>query len=279
MTENSYQAPILNYPVNPYFSSSSDWEKDFLSKSVERKKIEKAFDFDQADVSLEEVAVQGKRIVEQSSGPRIYGDGSVKVKVADNPALENQQHPLDLVKGRVAGVQVSGAGLTWKVLIQGVGSINSSVEPLIMLDDIPIRLESLHTIPVQEIESFTVWKGPDTAVFGARGANGAIGFYTKRGREQLSTPVSEIVNQVPSGYQIEREFYSPKYGVDMIEPIKPDRRVTLFWAPNIRTDSSGKASVQFYNHDMTTVIQGEIEGLSANGNPGHARFEYSIVKF
>lgn len=265
--------PTLKYPFVPNFTSPSELERDFISKSLEREKINRAFDFEEGEISLDGVEVQGKKIIDQYSGPRIYGNGSIKVKVADNPVLENLQHPLDLIKGRVAGVQVSGGGLDWKVLIQGVSSIKSGVEPLILLDDIPIKLENLNSIPVLEIESFTVWKGPDTAVFGSRGSNGAIGFYTKRGNEG-AFPITQLeTSPVPAGYQIEQEFYSPKYTP---EKAKPDKRVTIFWEPNIQTDSTGKATVLFYNADLETEIQGEIEGISRTGNPGNARFRYKI---
>ncbi len=278
LAESSYTPPILDYRTNPRFVAPTDLERNFLSNAEVRKNIDRAFDFDTADVSLGAVEVRGKRIVEPYAGPRIYGSGTAAIKVAGNSGLENQQHPLDLIKGRVAGVQVSGSGQNWKVVIQGVGSINSSTEPLIMVDDIPVRLESLHTIPVYDIESVTVWKGPDTAVFGARGTNGAIGFYTKKKTESSSPPAEKATDPSVSGYQIEQEFYSPKYAVQGPAQAKPDRRVTLFWAPNILTDSSGKATVLFFNHDVETVIHGEIEGLGESGSPGTSRFHYKIEK-
>lgn len=273
-TVGHYSPPTLIRPIFPNFSPPSDLEKNFISKSLERKNIKRAFDFEEGEISLNGVEVQGKKIIDQYSGPRIYGNGSIKVKVADNPVLENLQHPLDLIKGRVAGVQVLGGGLDWKVLIQGVSSINSGVEPLIMLDDIPITLESLNSIPVLEIESFTVWKGPDTAIFGSRGANGAIGFYTKRGNVG-AIPMKQIeISSVPAGYQVEQEFYSPKYTTEEPIQVRPDKRVTLFWAPNIQTDSTGRATVLFFNPDVKTVIEGVIEGISRTGNPGTAKFQY-----
>ena len=81
---------------------------------------------------------------------------------------------------------------------------------------------------------------------------------------------------MPAGYQIEQEFYSPKYTPEKSKQAKPDKRVTIFWEPNIQTDSTGKATVLFYNADLETEIQGEIEGISRTGNPGNARFRYKI---
>lgn len=274
--EQFYQSPLIKYLWTSSYNPSVDFKKSFVSKSIERQNIEKAFSFDDSDIALEGVEVQGKKIIERYSGPRIYGDGSVKMKVAGNPALENLEHPLDLVKGRVAGVMVWGSGQVWKVLIRGVGSINSDTGPLIMVDDIPIAIENLYTIPVMEIESYTVWKGPDTAIFGARGSNGVIGFYTKKGIPQA--PVATVEKEIlaPKGYHIEREFYSPKYHLKDQNDPKPDRRITLFWEPYIQTDSLGNASVMFYNHDVETVVQMEIEGISISGKPAYSKFQYTI---
>lgn len=276
--EQFYQSPLIKYLWTSSYNPSVDFKKSFVSKSIERQNIEKAFSFDDSDIALEGVEVQGKKIIERYSGPRIYGDGSVKMKVAGNPALENLEHPLDLVKGRVAGVMVWGSGQVWKVLIRGVGSINSDTGPLIMVDDIPIAIENLYTIPVMEIESYTVWKGPDTAIFGARGSNGVIGFYTKKGIPQA--PVATVEKEIlaPKGYHIEREFYSPKYHLKDQNDPKPDRRITLFWEPYIQTDSLGNASVMFYNHDVETVVQMEIEGISISGKPAYSKFQYTISK-
>lgn len=276
--DRAYQSPIISYNWAPSYSPSSEFEKYFVSKSIERNNIDLAFDLDDSEISLDGIEVQAQRIIEPYSGPRIYGEGSVKMKVAGNQALENLQHPLELIKGRVAGVMVWGSGQVYKVLIRGVGSINSGTDPLIMVDDMPIAIENLYTIPVMEIESYTVWKGPDTAIFGSRGANGVIGFYTKKGVSETPAFSSEKEILAPRGYHIEKEFYSPKYHLKDHNPLKPDRRVTLFWEPNIQTDSLGYASVMFYNHDLETLVQVEIEGLSISGAPAYSKFDYQISK-
>jgi hypothetical protein len=256
-------------------------EQKFIAESTIRKNINRAFDLDTTAFVLDGVEIRGRKIEEPNLGPRIYGSGTVNMQVAGNPVLENLFHPLDLIKGRVAGVQVIGSGQTWSVIIQGVGSINSSSEPLVLVDDIPVRLEFLHTIPVQEIERFSIWKGADTAIFGARGGNGAIAFYTKKGSSSDKIDAQPTRKPNPKGlrgYQIEREFYSPTYLPEDSPSPRPDRRVTLFWAPMIQTDSLGKATVTFYNSDRETTVKAEVEGLSQEGKAGSAKFLYPIKR-
>ncbi len=279
--ENTYESPRLGFGTRLLAGGSFEMEERFISKAAERKRIDQAFDFTSSELELSEVEVKGKRITktEEYRGPRVYGGGTTMVKVAGKSELENLFHPLELVQGRVAGVQVSGSGINWDIKIQGANSINSNLEPLILLNDIPIDAKQLHTLPVQEIESFVVWKGPDTAIFGARGANGVIGFYTKKSNE---TPRSNSANNHGfirrKGYQIEREFYAPKYDTDEVLHSKPDHRATIFWAPMIQTDATGKATVRFFNADLNSTIRIKIEGLSLNGIPGHSDFHYQVEK-
>ncbi len=278
LLDNNYSSPQApkNFTLNS--NKKNILERAFQTESELRRNSNRAFDLDDSDFILEGIEVKGKKVEPNYTGSKIYGEGTIKIQVAGNPGLENQQHILDLVRGRVAGVQVSGSGNEWKVLIQGMGSINSGTDPLIMIDDIPIDIKSLIMIPVQEIESYTVWKGADTAIFGSRGANGAIGFYTKKRVEGTNTVSKEARIPNVKGYQVQKEFYSPKYNPKNLTNPKPDRRATLFWDPYVQTDSAGKASVSFYNHDIETVIYGELEGLSRNGEPGFGRFTYQIEK-
>jgi TonB-dependent SusC/RagA subfamily outer membrane receptor len=92
-----------------------------------------------------------------------------------------------VLQGRVAGVTVSRApdgGIS--VRIRGATSIYGNNEPLYVIDGIPIQPGpngSLTGINPYDIESIQVLKDPaDTAMYGARGANGVILIKTKRPR-------------------------------------------------------------------------------------------------
>ncbi|MBX2962938.1 MAG: TonB-dependent receptor plug domain-containing protein [Cyclobacteriaceae bacterium] len=278
LIDKLHDSPLLKFPLLTLKETQNEFEKAFITKSVMRRNIDKAYNFDEKVVLLEEVEVHAKREDTQTGYSKTFGKGSATVKISDNVALVNQFHPLQLVQGRVAGVQISGSGQNWNILIQGVNSINSGTEPLIMIDDIPVQIEMLNSIPVEDIESYTVWKGADAAIFGARGANGAIGFYTKRGATNLNLTTENSITPVGTGFQLEREFYAPKYDVQNPEHIKPDRRITLFWAPYLQTDSSGRVSVSFFNHDDETTVTSIIEGISTDGNAGYSTIEYKIMK-
>ncbi|MCQ2265947.1 MAG: TonB-dependent receptor plug domain-containing protein, partial [Bacteroidales bacterium] len=89
------------------------------------------------------------------------------------------------LEGAVAGVQVvssSGTpGSDVSIHIRGIGSVNASQSPLIVVDGVPYE-GSLNSIPQQDIESMTVLKdAAANSLYGARGSNGVILINTKRG--------------------------------------------------------------------------------------------------
>jgi TonB-dependent SusC/RagA subfamily outer membrane receptor len=73
-----------------------------------------------------------------------------------------------MLQGSVPGVMVNGD----QVLIRGISSIILSNEPLFVVDGTPVS--TISDISPQMVESIEVLKGPSSAIYGSRGANGAI---------------------------------------------------------------------------------------------------------
>ncbi|NPD93265.1 hypothetical protein, partial [Xylanibacter muris] len=67
-----------------------------------------------------------------------------------------------------------------------------------------------------------------------------------------------------SGYTKPETFEMPDYS--QIPPM-PDHRRTLYWNPNVKTDSKGKAKISFYNNSTCTSIAVSAEGITENGKP------------
>ena len=95
------------------------------------------------------------------------------------------------LQGRVPGVQVASAsgapGADVSVRVRGVGSINSSNEPLYIIDGIQIE-GGLNTVSPNDIEDITVLKdAASTSIYGSRGSNGIVIITTKKGRAGQAT--------------------------------------------------------------------------------------------
>jgi TonB-linked SusC/RagA family outer membrane protein len=145
----------------------------------------------------------------------VIGYGSVRKKDAtgavdqlnsknfDNVGAPN---PADLLRGKVAGVQVTQSsgepGAAASIRIRGNSSIRSGNGPLIVVDGVPLdggdvsagndiglgsqsARNPLNFINQNDIESMTVLKdASSTAIYGSRGANGVIVITTKKSKSK-----------------------------------------------------------------------------------------------
>lgn len=90
------------------------------------------------------------------------------------------------LQGNISGVEISQSSgsprSSASIRIRGVGSINASSSPLIVVDGMPYG-NSLNTLNSQDIETISVLKdAAATALYGSRAANGAILITTKKGK-------------------------------------------------------------------------------------------------
>lgn len=124
--------------------------------------------------------------------------------------------------GEAAGVQViqsdGNPGSSSSIVIRGIGSLNSSIEPLIILDGMPYA-GSFSSIDPKDIASIDIMKDATAAaLYGSRGANGVLIITTKRG-EQGKLTIGADVKYSVSGRWL------PTY--DVIT--SPERYTELSW--------------------------------------------------
>lgn len=67
------------------------------------------------------------------------------------------------------------------------------------------------------------------------------------------------------GYTCSKEFYNPDYSY---LPKENDFRRTLYWNPSIKTDSTGKASITFFNNGTCKRMDVNAETVTNNGKIG-----------
>ena len=92
----------------------------------------------------------------------------------------------EALQGRVAGVQVAaqtGApGAPISVRIRGASSINSSNDPLYIVDGIPVE-GALNNLSPNDIDNMTILKDASSAaIYGSRANNGVVLITTKQGK-------------------------------------------------------------------------------------------------
>ncbi len=69
------------------------------------------------------------------------------------------------------------------------------------------------------------------------------------------------------GYSVPQEYYHIDYSRGGL-PAEGDFRRTVYWNPNVSTDSNGKATVRFYNNGQNSRLRISAETLSPSGIPG-----------
>jgi hypothetical protein len=81
----------------------------------------------------------------------------------------------------------------------------------------------------------------------------------------------------PLAFTMPKQFYSPKYTVsNKNTAIGTDMRSTIFWEPNIITDTAGKATVSFYSADKTADYSVIMEGTDMSGGLGFGKKEIRL---
>lgn len=110
--------------------------------------------------------------------------------------LEKQQATsvISALQGSVPGVSVINSsgqpGESPTIRVRGIGSINASASPLIIVDGVPYN-GNINSISSDQIESMNVLKdAASTALYGSRGANGVIVIKTKSGKRNTPAQVS-----------------------------------------------------------------------------------------
>jgi len=110
--------------------------------------------------------------------------------VTNYAKLKGESADIGLVQslqGQVPGLNIStGSGQPGlnetTVVLRGVGSINGNVEPLYVIDGVPMSSDRFNALSPDEIANVTVVKDAGaTAIYGNRGANGVIQVTTKAG--------------------------------------------------------------------------------------------------
>ena len=136
----------------------------------------------------------------------------------------------------------------------------------------------IDTFDVEDIGA--ILKTGNSPLFGSRSqfGGGFIVIRTKTGNWTPKHRVSINMKQLnPLGYQLPVEFYSPKYdSKESAESPVPDLRTTIYWKPNVVTDSEGRAELDFYTSDDTTAYTVIIEGVSDDGRLIHYQGRSSI---
>lgn len=131
---------------------------------------------------LEGVTVLGYSVT------RPKAQSNVAVSTVSAKTIEGRPNAsfMQTLQAQIPGLNIAtgsgqpGAGS--QVILRGVGSINGNIEPLFIIDGVPLNSDNFRSINPNDIESVSVLKDAGaTSIYGNRGANGVVIVKTKRG--------------------------------------------------------------------------------------------------
>jgi TonB-linked SusC/RagA family outer membrane protein len=135
---------------------------------------------DDAEV-LDQVVVEAYRNTTKATS-------NIAVTTVTSKTIEGRPNAnfMQTLQGQVPGLNISTGsgqpGANSTVILRGVGSINGNIEPLYVIDGVPLNSDNFRSINPNDIESVSVLKDAGaTSIYGNRGANGVIIVKTKKG--------------------------------------------------------------------------------------------------
>lgn len=190
------------------------------------------------DTTLDEIVVTGYGSA-RKLGSIVGSVTAVSGDIVENSPVANIG---DALQGQVAGLQVftsSGEpSSSASMRIRGVSSINSSSEPLFILDGSPISSGAFTALNPNDIETMTVLKDASaTAIYGSRAANGVVILTTKKGKRGQKAKVQ----------------VSAQYGISKMTGDRMDMMNAEEWLnfqemldPSMKNNAAFQAEKQFY---------------------------------
>jgi hypothetical protein len=148
-------------------------------------------------------------------------------------------------------------------------------DPLILLDGVPVSNTEILAYDPLKVKKLEVI--PEKYIVGEFTYEGVVSFTTYRGELDDFKLNPKAVKLDYEGLQMKREFFSPVYETpEQAGSRVPDFRNVLYWAPEIKTDKSGNARVNFFTSDVKGKYIAVIQGLDENGNAGSYTFSFEV---
>ena len=274
----------LDQPVLPTFQKNSStlqyvYQQNFIENALLMQQLRL-----QNAIMLNEVEIKAQKIDPYKNDDRraMYGEPDISLEITPN-MQSGISSIAQMLEGRFPGIPPGalaagenddlpqgGDGIAPpKVVSRSNSTMGNSYGVLILVDGVmtpPYMLSSISPLVVERVDLLR--DVSKTSMYGLRAGPGkVINILTKRGNLADSETFAGKESSMWQGYVVEREFYSPKYDKDSVT-YDNDRRATLYWNANLKTDKEGKAKVTFYNSDIAKRLRISIEGTDGNGNVG-----------
>lgn len=214
--------------------------------------------------SLQEVVVTGYTTQRKA-------DLTGAVAVVSTKSLKGtaDTDPMRALQGRVAGMTITSDGSpsgTGTVRIRGIGSFNSSQDPLYIIDGVPTT-RALNSLNMNDIETMQVLKDAASAsIYGSRAANGVIIITTKHGKKgdkvNIDFNASLSAQWYPSQSRM-KLLNTPGYATALVQAALNDGIDPAAYANNygLNINAASGTPIRAYNPATNQYVNYTVNGL------------------
>lgn len=213
---------------------------------------------------LDEIVVTGYSVQKKADLT-----GAVSVVKTDDIKHSSDTDPMRALQGKVAGMTITADGSPMgagTIRIRGVGSFNSSQDPLFVIDGVPTTTNLNHTINAQDIESMQVLKDAASAsIYGSRAANGVIIITTKKGKKSDRPRIDFTANMTAQYYNRQTMMKlcnTSEYATAMAQAALNDGLDPVKYAENYGLNLNAESGVKISAFNNKTM---QTENYTVNG--------------
>ena len=194
--------------------------------------------------------------------------GSVAVVKTSELKTSSDTDPMRSLQGKVPGMTITSDGSpvgAGRVRIRGIGSFNSSQDPLFIIDGVPTTT-NLNTLNMNDIESMQVLKDAASAsIYGSRAANGVIIITTRSGKKGDKVKVDFSANLTAQFYNSQTMMKlanTTEYATSMAQAALNDGLDPVAYASNYGLNLNAGSGPTIQAYDPKT---GQYNTYTVNG--------------
>jgi len=214
---------------------------------------------------LEEVEVRANRF-ENSQQKGIRG-GADKIVKAEG--LLNFGNLLLSLQGKIPGLLINCASNPCEIRFSRAGSISTSTEPLVLINDVPVGGSAatvLQNLDINMVDRIEVSRKMNV-LYGEQGRNGIIAVYLKEGFNRFSRPEDTTPTIELRGFNRPLTFVSPDYKSIVQDQTVSDYRSTLYWNPELKYEGPKGYGATFFTSDMPGNYRIVLQGVTNQNQP------------
>jgi hypothetical protein len=270
--DNSLLSSVEIIPVNMLENNTAINITAFAGSDVKKREDYVKSHFNEIK-ELEKVTLRAKstktpfdEVNDKYTSGVFRSPGKVNIDNINEPANDKSLNVVDYIKNSIQQIAINGGRFVNRKNFSLISGQNWTVG--VFLNESPTELSLLRTLRVQDIALIKFYEAGFVGV-GSGSPGGAVAVYTKEKLREDEKP-DELGHFEYNGYSITKQFYNPDYSAADAKHSLPDNRTTLYWNPDLFTDTETKSlKLNFFNNDFSTRFKIVVEGFDAAGKLIH----------